>query len=201
MISNTKNKFKAGVILGVIISIVIILITEIIFPGIFNNFEAKTFDWRYRSKIENLYHQQKGATIDDIIIIDIDNRSLEKLGRFDRWPRDFHAQVIDYVDSSGALIIGFDILFMERDVNQVTDDHLLAATKKAGNVCYGMSFSRAEPDAFLYKMARTIVGTLLEVGKGNISYLEIKKILEAKNRKMAGKTVPAKGLFLMKVKY
>ena len=58
-----------------------------------------------------------------------------------------------------------------------------------------------EADAFLYKMVRTIVGTLLEVGMGNINYLEIKKILEAKNRKMAGKTVPAKGLFLMKVKY
>lgn len=58
-----------------------------------------------------------------------------------------------------------------------------------------------EADAFLYKMVRIIVGTLLEVGKGNINYLEVKKILEAKNRKMAGKTVPAKGLFLMKVKY
>ena len=50
-------------------------------------------------------------------------------------------------------------------------------------------------------MVRTIVGSLLEVGKGKINYLEIKKILEAKNRKMAGKTVPAKGLFLMKVNY
>jgi len=58
-----------------------------------------------------------------------------------------------------------------------------------------------EADAFLYKMARTIVGTLLKVGKEKINYLEVKKILEAKNRKMAGKTVPAKGLFLMQVKY
>jgi len=60
---------------------------------------------------------------------------------------------------------------------------------------------RIEADAFLYKMMRTIVGTLLEVGNEKINYLEIKKILEAKNRKMAGKTVPAKGLFLMKVNY
>ena len=68
---------------------------------------------------------------------------------------------------------------------------------KKGNIfCFHL-----EADAFLYKMVRTIVGTLLGVGKGNINYLEIKKILEAKNRKMAGKTVPAKGLFLMKVKY
>ena len=68
---------------------------------------------------------------------------------------------------------------------------------KKGNIfCF-----RLEADAFLYKMVRSIVGTLLEVGQGKINYLEIKKILEAKNRKMAGKTVPAKGLFLMKVNY
>ncbi|MGB6606447.1 MAG: tRNA pseudouridine(38-40) synthase TruA [Atribacterota bacterium] len=68
---------------------------------------------------------------------------------------------------------------------------------KKGNIfCF-----RLEADAFLYKMVRTIVGTLLEVGKGKTNYLEIKKVLEAKNRKMAGITVPAKGLFLIKVKY
>ena len=68
---------------------------------------------------------------------------------------------------------------------------------KKGNIfCF-----RLEADAFLYKMVRTIVGTLLDVGDEKINYLEINKILEAKNRKMAGKTVPAKGLFLMKVKY
>ncbi len=69
-------------------------------------------------------------------------------------------------------------------------------TKKGNLFCFHF-----EADAFLYKMARTIVGTLLEVGKEKINCLEVKKILEAKNRKMAGKTVPAKGLFLMKVKY
>ncbi|MEA2021353.1 MAG: tRNA pseudouridine(38-40) synthase TruA, partial [Candidatus Caldatribacteriota bacterium] len=58
-----------------------------------------------------------------------------------------------------------------------------------------------EANAFLYKMVRGIVGTLLEVGQGKIDYSEIKRILEAKNRRESGKTVPAKGLFLMQVKY
>lgn len=72
----------------------------------------------------------------------------------------------------------------------------ISIIRKGNIICFHI-----EADAFLYKMVRTVVGTLLEVGKGNINYLEIKKILEAKNRKMAGKTIPAKGLFLMKVKY
>lgn len=58
-----------------------------------------------------------------------------------------------------------------------------------------------EANAFLYKMVRTMVGTLLDVGYGKIDYLDVKKILEAKDRKMAGRVVPAKGLFLMKVNY
>jgi tRNA pseudouridine38-40 synthase len=72
----------------------------------------------------------------------------------------------------------------------------ISISKKGNIFCFHL-----EADAFLYKMVRAIVGTLLEVGQGKIDYLEMKKILEAKNRKMAGKTVPAKGLFLMKVNY
>ena len=72
----------------------------------------------------------------------------------------------------------------------------ISITKKGNIFCFHI-----KADAFLYKMVRTIVGTLLEVGKGKIDCLEMKKILEAKNRKIAGRTVPAKGLFLMKVNY
>ena len=56
-------------------------------------------------------------------------------------------------------------------------------------------------NGFLYNMVRIIAGTLVEVGLGHISSEEIKNILEAKDRKKAGKTLPAKGLFLMSVDY
>lgn len=58
-----------------------------------------------------------------------------------------------------------------------------------------------EADGFLYNMARAIVGTLLEVGRGKITPDEFKHILESKTRRLAGETVPAKGLCLMKIKY
>jgi tRNA pseudouridine38-40 synthase len=54
---------------------------------------------------------------------------------------------------------------------------------------------------FLYNMVRIIVGTLLEVGQGRKKPADIKAILEAKNRKYAGKTAPAHGLFLWNVTY
>ena len=58
-----------------------------------------------------------------------------------------------------------------------------------------------EADGFLYNMVRNIVGTLLEIGRGKFKKGSLKKILEFKNRTKAGPTAPAKGLFLLKVKY
>lgn len=58
-----------------------------------------------------------------------------------------------------------------------------------------------EADGFLYNMARAIMGTLLKVGRGKITPEEFKHILDAKNRRLAGEKVPAKGLCLMEIKY
>jgi tRNA pseudouridine38-40 synthase len=54
---------------------------------------------------------------------------------------------------------------------------------------------------FLYKMARTIVGTLIYIGRGKISPAEIESIFHAEDRTLAGITAPAHGLFLAQVFY
>jgi len=58
-----------------------------------------------------------------------------------------------------------------------------------------------EANGFLKYMVRNIVGTLVDVGKGKISSLELVDIMEAKDRRRAGITAPAHGLFLRDVKY
>jgi tRNA pseudouridine38-40 synthase len=50
-------------------------------------------------------------------------------------------------------------------------------------------------------MVRNIVGTLVEVGRGKIPPDDMKIILNAKNRNIAGPTAPAQGLFLKEVRY
>jgi tRNA pseudouridine38-40 synthase len=54
---------------------------------------------------------------------------------------------------------------------------------------------------FLQNMVRIMTGTLLEVGLGRMEPEQVKEILEAQDRKVAGPTAPAKGLCLMKVDY
>lgn len=56
-------------------------------------------------------------------------------------------------------------------------------------------------DGFLYNMARSIVGTLVEAGRGKFSLKYVKDILLKKDRRFCGPTMPAKGLCLVKVFY
>ncbi len=58
-----------------------------------------------------------------------------------------------------------------------------------------------EANGFLKQMVRAIVGTLVEVGKDKMNSAGFRKILESKDRKKAGPTAPARGLFLKEVKY
>jgi len=58
-----------------------------------------------------------------------------------------------------------------------------------------------EADGFLYNMARNIVGTLVDVGRGKISVKAVKDILSKKDIRFSGPTMAAKGLCLIKVRY
>jgi tRNA pseudouridine38-40 synthase len=58
-----------------------------------------------------------------------------------------------------------------------------------------------EANAFLRHMARNIVGTLVEVGRGRIPADSLPDILASKDRTIAGPTAPAAGLFLERVFY
>jgi tRNA pseudouridine38-40 synthase len=58
-----------------------------------------------------------------------------------------------------------------------------------------------EADGFLYNMVRAIAGTLINVGRGFWPDSKVAEILTAEDRKEAGPTAPACGLFLMRVTY
>ena len=58
-----------------------------------------------------------------------------------------------------------------------------------------------EADGFLRYMARTIVGTMVEVGMGRRMPKDLSDILAARDRGRAGITAPPHGLFLIEVKY
>jgi tRNA pseudouridine38-40 synthase len=56
-------------------------------------------------------------------------------------------------------------------------------------------------NAFLYRMVRNIVGTLLQVGLGRLDFQQFQEIFMAKNLACSAPAAPACGLCLMKVVY
>jgi len=87
----------------------------------------------------------------------------------------------------------------------------VAESTKDNNVCHVFSANweksgderifKIEADRFLHTMVRSLVGTFIEVGRGYFSVSDFVNIMEAKDRKKAGPTAPACGLYLVEVKY
>jgi len=103
---------------------------------------------------------------------------------------DAAATLFDYIDYTS-----FSKLHTDVKTNNCRIMHA-KWTKKDGMLIFTIV-----ADRFLRNMVRAIVGTLLDVGKGNLSVDDFRKIIESRNRCDAGFSVPAKGLFLEKVEY
>jgi adenylate cyclase len=146
------KKTLLGAGLGVLAAALVLLATRVLMPDLFERFEAETLDSRFLAKVKQQMSARRGDVIEDIVIVDIDQRSLDKLGLYAQWPRSHHARVIDYLKREGAAVIAFDILFMERDERAAYDSALVASVARAGNVVNALAFSAANPEAFLPPM-------------------------------------------------
>jgi tRNA pseudouridine38-40 synthase len=68
--------------------------------------------------------------------------------------------------------------------------------------CAGEIFTyTVRGNGFLHHMVRNLVGTFVEIGRGRMAATEIHRILDGRDRALAGPTAAASGLCLMKVLY
>ena len=84
----------------------------------------------------------------------------------------------------------------ELDYSKVRTIFSSEATFAAHRLIY-----RVRGGGFLKHMVRNLVGTLIEVGKGNLQPADIPTLIAARDRSRAGATAPASGLFLTSVEY
>ena len=85
-----------------------------------------------------------------------------------------------------------------------------ATTQTTRRRVFRSTVTRAEPplivyevsgDGFLRHMVRSIVGTLVEVGRGRRPPSWVSEVVKSGERREAGRTAPAEGLFLVRVEY
>jgi signal transduction histidine kinase/CHASE2 domain-containing sensor protein len=65
------------------------------------------------------------AAAEDIVIIEIDERSMMALGRWP-WPRHYHAQLLDVLNEAKTRAVAFDVIFADPDSQNPADDKRLA---------------------------------------------------------------------------
>lgn len=84
---------------------------------------------------------------------------------------------------------------------QVTDTvrtiYKISVTRSADDIIS----IRVTGNGFLYNMVRIIAGTLMSVGTGHMKAEDMPAVLEARDRRAAGPTAPARGLTLVEMKY
>jgi len=85
---------------------------------------------------------------DDIIIIAIDDESLEDIGRWP-WPRSIHASLINKLELESPRAIGLDIIFSEPDIDNPLSDVLMArAMRASGKVVLPVFMSKQSASSY-----------------------------------------------------
>ena len=113
--------------------------------------------------------------------------------------------------------VKLDIKAMQKAVKYFEGEHDFKGFKASGtsskssvrtiylaevkNTDDGRIYIELTGNGFLYNMVRIIAGTMVDVGMGKTKPEEITNIITKGDRKLAGKTLPPNGLFLIKVEY
>jgi adenylate cyclase len=116
----TVKRLRHGVIAGLCGAVVAVCLWS---AGMFDAFEAKTYDWRVRLLA------RPGAATDTIRLILLDQNSLDwasaENGLSWPWPREVYAAVVDFCARAGAKSLTFDVLYTEPSKYGVADDQAL----------------------------------------------------------------------------
>lgn len=123
-LSKRRKRFITGLLTTVAVGLAFCLISHF---NLLHGIHLQSSDFLYRAADSN----PRADPDNQIVIVAIDDKSLEQLGRFPSWPRAYHAQLINALAETGARVIVFDVLFSEPSPD---DDKLVASIKQAGNV-------------------------------------------------------------------
>lgn len=191
------------------------------------SFEVSEEEMRDRAT-RSLTRSLNALTHEDISISDVQQRADGFSARFDAQYREYHYHIhlgsvppIFMKDFSWHVGRQLDVAAMEQASRHLIGEHdfksfCMAVSAVGKPTCRNVmeiSFSTVQMmgedilvitvigNAFLHSMVRTIVGTLVAVGRGQREPDWVKEVLEARDRSAAGENAPAQGLVFWRVQY
>ena len=176
-----------------------------------------------RINCNSFYHGLNSLTPDDIIVTDVQETFSDFHARFDARAKTYCYQIFNA--GSGSMYHLRFSWHIRRKLNvqamREASQYLLGChdfTSFQASSCGAETSIRTiftihifqrkslirifiKANAYLHRMVRNIVGTLVDVGTGKRTPPGVFEILKSKDRTLAGVTAPARGLFLLKVHY
>jgi adenylate cyclase len=172
------KRLGIGVLIGLSVAIVVGLGTQKIsfIKELLDGYEFRSYDSRMRARVDDV----EEASIDSVVIIDIEQNSIEGLGNYNDWPHAYHGQLIDVVTSGNPKALLFDIIFdpentfnydlvnaltsesapQEEYLSQATEQYLVSndpsrfvlSTYESQKVYHALVFEKEDTLNFQYKM-------------------------------------------------
>lgn len=191
--------------------------------GVHATGQVIAFDVAWRHTIEDLHRALNATLPRDIVISSLTTADREFHPRFDALSRTYRYQIVNQRWPS-ALNCRYayhvqpplDVAAMNEAAQTLLGSHDFASFGKPpqGNnsvrevlraewvtVSDNTLYFYVSANAFLYRMVRNIVGTLIQVGLGRLAVADVETILAAKNLKLSATPAPAHGLCLVQVTY
>lgn len=111
--TDRQKRILIGLMMGIGVSLFVHFATRIsgfVLTDLIDGYEYKSYDTRMKSRASF----SEEASIDDVVIIDIEQNSVESLGNYHEWPHAYHGQLTDVVSSGNPKALIFDIIFDEK---------------------------------------------------------------------------------------
>jgi tRNA pseudouridine38-40 synthase len=108
---------------------------------------------------------------------------------------------LDAMASAAELLVGKHDFNAFRSIGSETSTTVRTVTRSGWRADAGVLSYEISGDGFLRHMVRTVVGTLVEIGRGWRAADDVKTLLAGGVRAQAGATAPPHGLFLVSVDY
>jgi tRNA pseudouridine38-40 synthase len=171
--------------------------------------------------LDNLQHKLNGILPPDIAVNEIRKVNNGVHARFDAVSRsyEYHIHHVKYPFSrneSYFMPSALDYGNMNKAARLLIGDHNFQSFSKVKTEVnnFNCEVTRAEwvsekdravfyitANRFLRGMVRALVGTLLEIGQGKLPAADLQKIMDAKDRTVAGRAVSPDGLYLCRINY
>ncbi|HJH43366.1 tRNA pseudouridine(38-40) synthase TruA [Rubneribacter badeniensis] len=191
------------------------------------SFDVNDLDLGGRS-LPSLRRSLNALTHDAVTVREVEPKKPGFSARFDAQAREYHYHLC--VDSTSPIFMkdfswfvpgGLDITAMEAGARHLLGEHdfksfCMAASAEGKPTHRNIREISFHPEtvmgenimaikvvgnAFLHSMVRTVVGTLVMVGRGQRDAAWVKEVLEARDRRAAGENAPAQGLVFWRVIY